>query len=218
VIIPLPLPCESLPGPKSLKRIAAVPTTATIAATITGIKPRRSFLWACICLSGQSVASSALVLVCRWPDPIYRRHEFSVTTPPRIEQREATSVGGLFIGPSLKANPEAMGQSGSNSGPLIQSRGWSSSVEGCSCNEQMSPPPKSSSGRGCVRRLDGRRFLFYAFEHDVFSCAIVKLKEVAGINSAFFGQHTVIWRTVAGRFSAPKAHSPSILARRPGRI
>ena len=44
VIIPLPLPCESLPGPKSLKRIAAVPTTATIAATITGIKPRRSFL------------------------------------------------------------------------------------------------------------------------------------------------------------------------------
>jgi hypothetical protein len=57
VIIPSPLPCESLPRPKSLRRIAAVPTTATIAATITGIKPRRSFLWACICLSGQSVGS-----------------------------------------------------------------------------------------------------------------------------------------------------------------
>jgi hypothetical protein len=42
---------------------------------------------------------------------------------------------------------------------LGQSRGWSSSVEGCSCNEQMSPPPKSSSGCGCVRRLGDRCFL-----------------------------------------------------------
>ena len=62
---------------------------------------------------------------------------------------------------------------------LCQSRGWSSSVEGCSCNEQMSPPPKSSSGCGCVRLrrslLPGK--LFYAFEHDVFPCTIVKLKE-----------------------------------------
>jgi hypothetical protein len=44
VIIPLPLSRESLPGPKWLRRIAVVPTTATIAATITGIKPRRSII------------------------------------------------------------------------------------------------------------------------------------------------------------------------------
>jgi hypothetical protein len=44
IILALPLPCES-PGPTSLKRMTAVPTTATNAATITGIEsPRRSFL------------------------------------------------------------------------------------------------------------------------------------------------------------------------------
>jgi hypothetical protein len=43
--VPLPLPCESLAGPKSLERIAAVPATATVVAIITGTKsPRRSFL------------------------------------------------------------------------------------------------------------------------------------------------------------------------------
>jgi hypothetical protein len=44
-VLALPLPCESLLGPKSLKRIPAVHTIATIAATITGIKLLR------ICLS-----------------------------------------------------------------------------------------------------------------------------------------------------------------------
>jgi hypothetical protein len=40
----LPLPSESLLGPKSLKRIPAVHTIATITTTITGIKSLRMFL------------------------------------------------------------------------------------------------------------------------------------------------------------------------------
>jgi hypothetical protein len=64
-----------------------------------------------------------------------------------IERRELPSL-------SLLSFPPAR---------LCQSRGWSSSVEGCSCSEQMSPPPKSSSGCGCVRRLGGRCFLASCF-------------------------------------------------------
>jgi hypothetical protein len=36
IILALPPPCESLPGPKSLKRMTAVPTTATKAVASTG--------------------------------------------------------------------------------------------------------------------------------------------------------------------------------------
>jgi hypothetical protein len=53
IILALPLPSESLPGPKSLKRMTAVPTTATKAVTSTG-----TFLWGCICLSHKSAAST----------------------------------------------------------------------------------------------------------------------------------------------------------------
>ena len=38
IMLARPLPCESLLGPKSLKRTTAVLTIATIAVTITGFK------------------------------------------------------------------------------------------------------------------------------------------------------------------------------------
>ena len=45
IILASPLPLEPLPGPKSMRTIAAVHTIATITVTIAGIRsPRRSFL------------------------------------------------------------------------------------------------------------------------------------------------------------------------------
>jgi hypothetical protein len=132
-----------------------------------------------VCRSASSIQFSSKLTRTTSPLLVAKGHascagssQLLVVVAPLSENIQGRNVLGVLIQKTLQTANVAQSNAESchryqsrvfQPARLCQSRGWSSSVEGCSCNEQMSPPPKSSSGGGCVRRLGVRCFLASCF-------------------------------------------------------